>query len=80
DGELVIRSCLAFQVAARMRYLREPLARAAAHALRQVKRLGGDGGLVAIDRRGNIAMPYNSAGMYRGAISINGRRTIATFT
>ena len=79
DGELFMRTCLAFHVASRMHYLREPLARAAAYALRQVKRLGGDGGLVAIDRKGNIAMPYNSAGMYRGAISINGRQTIATF-
>jgi len=78
-GELFIRSCLAFHVSARMRYLREPLPRAATHALRQVRTLGGDGGLIAIDRRGNIAMPYNSAGMYRGAISITGQRTIATF-
>jgi beta-aspartyl-peptidase (threonine type) len=79
DGELFIRSCLAFHVASRMQHLREPLQRAATYALRQVKRLGGDGGLVAIDRRGNIAMPYNSAGMYRGAISTTGRKTLATF-
>jgi L-asparaginase / beta-aspartyl-peptidase len=79
DGELFMRNCLAFHVATRMHYLREPLARAAAYTLLQVKRLGGDGGLVAIDRRGNIAMPYNSAGMHRGAISATGRRTVATF-
>jgi L-asparaginase / beta-aspartyl-peptidase len=78
-GEVFMRTCLAFNVAARIRYLREALPRSAAHALRQIKRLGGDGGLVAIDRRGNIAMPYNSAGMHRASISSSSRPYIATF-
>ena len=79
DGELFIRSALAFHVAARMKYLREPLARAAAQALREIKRLGGDGGLIAVDRRGNITMPYNSAGMHRGSITSTSRPYIRTF-
>ena len=74
-----MRTCLAFHVASRMHYLREPIARAAAYALRQVKRLGGDGGLIAIDRTGNIAMPYNSAGMYRASVSSTTRPMVATF-
>jgi beta-aspartyl-peptidase (threonine type) len=40
---------------------------------------GGDGGLVAVDRRGNIAMPFNSACMHRGAISAGGRIIVRTF-
>jgi isoaspartyl peptidase/L-asparaginase-like protein (Ntn-hydrolase superfamily) len=79
DGELFMRTCLAFHVATRMKYKGEALARAAAHALSNIKRLGGDGGLIAIDRKGNIAMPYNSAGMYRGAVSFEGRIIVRTF-
>jgi beta-aspartyl-peptidase (threonine type) len=78
-GEAFIRANLAYDVAARMKYLREPLSRAAARALEQIARLGADGGLVAVDRRGNIAMPFNSEGMYRGSMDRNGRRTIAIY-
>jgi len=78
-GELFIRSVLAYDVAARMRYRRESLARAAAAALASLARLGGDGGLVAVDRRGSIAMRFNSQGMYRACIDRRGRRTIALY-
>jgi len=68
---------LAFNVAARMRYRGESLARAGSAALAQVARLGGRGGLIALDRRGRIAMPFNSEGMYRGCIDRRGRCMIA---
>jgi isoaspartyl peptidase/L-asparaginase-like protein (Ntn-hydrolase superfamily) len=55
------------------------LASAARAALASVPRLGGDGGLVAVDRRGNIAMPFNSQGMYRACIDRRGRRTIVIY-
>jgi len=47
--------------------------------LKNVENLGGDGGLIAVDRRGNIAMPFNSEGMYRACIDRRGRRTLAIF-
>jgi isoaspartyl peptidase/L-asparaginase-like protein (Ntn-hydrolase superfamily) len=78
DGELFLRSVLAFNVAARMRYRGESLARAGGAALTQVARLGGRGGLIAVDRRGRIAMPFNSEGMYRGCIDRRGRCMIFT--
>jgi beta-aspartyl-peptidase (threonine type) len=78
-GELFIRALVAYDVAARMRYRRESLASAARAALANVARLGGDGGLVAVDRRGNVAMPFNSQGMYRACIDRRGRRTIAIY-
>jgi len=78
-GELFIRAALAHDVSARMRYRGDSLARAAAAALRILPALGGDGGLVAVDRRGNIAMPFNSRGMYRAAVHRDGRRTIAIY-
>jgi len=76
-GELFVRAVLAYDVAARMRYGGEPLAHAASAALNEIKKLGGGGGLIAVDRRGNIAMPFNSAGMYRACIDARGRRAIA---
>ena len=78
-GELFIRALVAYDVVARMRYRRESLAGAARAALASVARLGGDGGLVALDRRGNVAMPFNSQGMYRACIDRRGRRTIAIY-
>ena len=78
-GEAFIRAAVGYDVAARMRYLKQPLARAAAAALAQVKALGGDGGLIAVDRRGNVAMPFNSEGMYRAAIDRAGKKRTAIF-
>jgi len=78
-GEAFMRTVLAHDVAARMRYRGDTLARAAAAALRGVRAVGGDGGLVAVDRRGNIAMPFNSEGMYRASIDRNGRKRIRIY-
>src|SRR4051812_16174196 len=78
-GEAFIRTVLAYDVAARLRYRRENLARATGAALARIAQLGADGGLIAVDRRGNIAMPFNSGGMYRGAIDRRGRRHLAIY-
>lgn len=78
-GEAFMRGVLAYDVAARMKYLREPLGRAADSALKKLATLGGDGGLVALDQRGNVAMPFNSEGMYRAAIDRKGRRTLGIY-
>jgi beta-aspartyl-peptidase (threonine type) len=78
-GEAFIRAAVAHDIASRMRYRREPLARAAAAALRNVKRLRGDGGLIAVDRRGNVVMPFNSAGMYRASVDRDGRVRAAIY-
>jgi beta-aspartyl-peptidase (threonine type) len=78
-GEAFIRAAVAHDVSVRMRYLKQPLARAAAAALRNVARVGGDGGLVAVDRKGNVAMPFNSEGMYRAAAGRDGRAQVAIY-
>ena len=78
-GEAFIRAVLAHDVAARMRYGGESLASAARKALATVARAGGEGGLVAVDRRGRIAMPFTSEGMYRACVDKAGRRTVAIF-
>jgi L-asparaginase / beta-aspartyl-peptidase len=78
-GELFIRCVLAHDVAARMRYCGEPLKRAASSALENISRLGGNGGLIAVDHLGNIAMPFNCEGMYRACIDRRGRETVDIF-
>jgi isoaspartyl peptidase/L-asparaginase-like protein (Ntn-hydrolase superfamily) len=78
-GEAFIRAAVAYDVAARMLYLRQSLSRASACALESIARLGADGGLIAVDRRGNVAMPLNSEGMYRACIDRRGQRRVAIF-
>ena len=78
-GEAFIRGVLAYDVAARLRYLREPLAKAARAVIGKLADLKGDGGLIAIDRRGNIVMPFNSQGMYRACIDAKGKRSVAIY-
>jgi beta-aspartyl-peptidase (threonine type) len=78
-GEAFIRAAVAYDICARMLYTNVSVGRAAQAALRNVARLGGDGGLIAVDRRGNVAMPFNSEGMFRACIDRRGRRTIAIF-
>jgi beta-aspartyl-peptidase (threonine type) len=65
-GEFFIRTVFGHNVSALMEYQGLSLARAATEALRQMATLGGTGGLVAIDRHGNVALPFNTPGMYRG--------------
>ena len=78
-GEYFMRALLAYDVAARMRYLREPLQRAAARALARVARLGGSGGLIALDGKGRLAMPFTTEGMYRGYLRGKSRPVVAIF-
>src|SRR5207237_8321313 len=72
-GEAFICGVLAYAVAARMHYRGESLATAARGAMRKLSRLQADGGLIAVDRRGNIVMPFNSERMYRGPFDPRGR-------
>jgi L-asparaginase / beta-aspartyl-peptidase len=66
-GEFFIRACVAHDIHARMAYGGATLAAAAdAVVMGELTRLGGSGGVIAIDRLGNIALPFNSTGMYRG--------------
>ena len=77
-GEYFIRAVVAYDVAARMRYLRETLEVAARHALARVVALGGDGGLIAVDHTGKVAMPFVTEGMYRG-VARGGHYTVAIY-
>ena len=45
----------------------------------RLQRAGGEGGVIAVDPAGNIAMDFNSVGMFRGARDSRGRRAIAMY-
>jgi beta-aspartyl-peptidase (threonine type) len=78
-GEFFIRLSVAHDIAAQMEYRGVPLAEAAAATIAKVGKLGGDGGVICLDRAGHVAMPFNSPGMYRGYRLSNGKSEIAIF-
>ena len=79
-GEYFLRAVVAHDICARMKYRGDSLADAANEVLlKVVPEMGGDGGAIAIDKDGNIAMPFNTEGMYRGWINSDGTRGVAIF-
>jgi beta-aspartyl-peptidase (threonine type) len=79
DGEYFIRTVVAHDISALMEYGGRSLRQAAELVLEKVGRLGGGGGLIAIDRGGRIAMPFNTTGMYRGFIGPEGQPRVMIF-
>jgi beta-aspartyl-peptidase (threonine type) len=68
-GEYFIRHAVAFNLCARYKYLHESVAEAAAHIIfDELNADAGNGGLIALDKDGHIAMPFNSAGMIRASL------------
>lgn len=66
SGEYFIRGVVAYDVSCLMEYKGLPLKEAANEVIQQrVKALGGDGGLIAVDVFGTVALPFNTEGMYR---------------
>ncbi|MFW6340870.1 MAG: isoaspartyl peptidase/L-asparaginase family protein [Wenzhouxiangella sp.] len=79
-GEFFIRHVVAYDICARMRYQNLSLADSAHAVVNDVLvEAGGDGGVIAIDAQGSIAMPFNTEGMYRAAIDVDGRKTVAIY-
>ena len=79
DGEYFIRATVAHDVSALMEYRGMSLQEAAQSVLDKVAKLGGSGGLIAIDRQGNIALLYNTPGMYRGYVDPNGKYVVEIY-
>lgn len=79
-GEFFIRSVVAYDVSALMEYKGLSLADAANEVvMKKLVSLGGEGGLIAIDAKGNIVMPFNSAGMYRGFMKSDGTKELLIY-
>ncbi len=78
-GEYFIRLGVARDISTQMEYRALPVQTAADAALAKVKKLGGDGGVIAIDRFGNIGISFNSEGMYRAYIDVNGKPVVEIY-
>ncbi len=80
SGEFFIRGVVAYDVSCLMEYKGWSLEDAANEVInKRVLNIGGDGGLVAVDSKGNIAMPFNTEGMYRACKSSAGLKTVAIY-
>lgn len=71
-GEFYIRTSAARTVAAKYEYQNKDVKTATQEVISEIENLGGDGGIIALDKNGNMAMTFNTEGMYRGAITSNG--------
>ncbi len=71
-GEYFMLGATAYDVSARMRYKGLGLNEAAVETIERLTEIKGEGGLIAVDSHGNITLPFNSDGMYRGQVSQEG--------
>jgi beta-aspartyl-peptidase (threonine type) len=79
-GEFFIRNVVAYDISALMEYKDLSLESAAKEVIqKKLTKLGGDGGIVVIDKKGNISMEVNTALMYRPSINTNGEMTIGIY-
>lgn len=80
SGEFFIRGVVAYDVACLMEHKNMSLADAATEVInKRILELGGDGGLIAVDAKGNLAMPFNTEGMYRACKSSNGLEEVSIY-
>ncbi len=80
SGEYFIRGVVAYDVSCLMEYKGLSLQEAAEEVImNRVLKIGGDGGLIAVDAKGNVAMPFNTEGMYRASKSSNGEDMVAIY-
>jgi beta-aspartyl-peptidase (threonine type) len=78
-GEYFIRNVVAYDVCAIMEYTESTVVKAGKKVIEKQDELGGKGGLIALDKDGNVAMPFNTAGMYRGYVTESGKITIGIY-
>jgi len=80
SGEFFIRGVVAYDVSCLMEYKGMSLAEAASEVIhKRVLEINGDGGLIAVDSQGNVAMPFNTEGMYRATANWKGEQMIAIY-
>ena len=79
DGEFFIRAMVAHQVSVLMELTGISLTEAAERALADAERLGGTGGLIAVDKDGSVTLPFNASGMYRGYVGVDGKFVIEIY-
>jgi beta-aspartyl-peptidase (threonine type) len=79
-GEFLIRYTVAHDISALMEYKKLSLKEASDQVInKKLKEAGGDGGVIAVDRKGDITMEFNTAGMFRGYINSDGKKEVFIF-
>lgn len=78
-GEFFMQGVTAYDVAARMKYQELDLISAARETIEYLTRIGGEGGLIAVDAKGNVTLPFNSDGMYRGCVTADGKLSVEIY-
>jgi beta-aspartyl-peptidase (threonine type) len=79
-GEYFIRATIARDICARVQYQGLALAAAADAVINgQLRDMGGDGGIIAIDPKGNIALTFNTPGMYRASLDVDGNLLVRIY-
>jgi beta-aspartyl-peptidase (threonine type) len=79
-GEFILRGVSAYDLSCLMEYGGMDLQSAGRRVIDKLGALGGGGGLIAIDRHGNVSLPFNTEGMYRGWISEGSEASSAIFS
>ncbi|MCF6306761.1 MAG: isoaspartyl peptidase/L-asparaginase [Flavobacteriaceae bacterium] len=80
SGEFFIRGVVAYDVSCLMEYKGLSLEEASDEVINnRILKIGGDGGLIAVDAQGNIALPFNTEGMYRGVRTSNGENDVLIY-
>ncbi len=79
-GEYFMRSVVAYDISALMEYKGLSVKKAAEEVvMEKLVARGGEGGVIALDNKGNFSMPFNSAGMYRGYIKADGKSEVLIY-
>lgn len=78
-GEFFIRTLAAHEASNLMLYKGMTVEQALEEVIRQIQELGGDGGMIALDKDGNVAWDFNTAGMYRAYRKSTGEKTIEIY-
>ena len=80
SGEFFIRGVVAYDVSALMEHKGMSIKDAAEEVIhKRITKINGDGGLIAVDKEGNIAMPFNTEGMYRAAMFADGSEEVLIY-
>jgi len=78
-GEYYIRLGFSRDISALMEYKKLTVTEACQEEIRKLTKMGGTGGVIGLDKNGNIAMEFNTSGMFRGYIKSDGKKQIAIF-
>ena len=79
-GEYFIRSQVAYDISAQMEYQKKTLKEATKDVIQnKLTKLGGTGGVVALDKKGNMSFEFNTAGMYRASMNDTGELVLKIY-